>query len=148
VLDKRTLARINDRPRGRGSAIYAALGIAAAVTVMAFLVSYALAAVVGAAGAFLLYKREAEARTARLIYNLASEAAAKFAAVQEACEALSGADKVWRIEGEAKDRGSLSSYGATLSSTEARSVIRSRSALQRCPASRRTWRSGASSPTR
>jgi hypothetical protein len=39
VLDKRTLARINDRPRGRGSAIYAALGIAAAVTVMAFLVS-------------------------------------------------------------------------------------------------------------
>lgn len=120
MLDKRTLARINDRPQGRGSAMHAALGVAVAVGVVALLVSYALAAavlLVGAAGVFLLHKRNAELQTVKLTYNLSGEMAEKFAAVREACGVLASAEKVWRVKGETKDT-EASSYGATLTFDE------------------------------
>ena len=46
MLDKRTLNRINDRPRNRGRVVYVALGTLAVAAAVAFLVSYALAAIV------------------------------------------------------------------------------------------------------
>jgi hypothetical protein len=105
MLDKRKLSRINDRPRGRGSAEYAALATLVVATAVAFLISYAVAAVVflaGTVGVFLLHKRDVEARTTRLTYDLDGEAAARFASVQKACKAFSEANKVWRVEGEAR----------------------------------------------
>ncbi len=104
MLDKRTLARINDRPRGRGSAAYAALGAVVAAVAAGLLISYAAAAVLlfaGGAGAFLLHRREVEARTTRLGYDLDGEAAVMFDGVREACKALSGARRTWRIEEDA-----------------------------------------------
>ena len=105
MLDKRKLSRINDRPRGRGSAVYAALATVVVAAVVAFLISYTVAAVVfllGTVGVFLLHKRDVEARTTRLTYDLDGETAARFASVQEACKALSETNKVWRVEGEAR----------------------------------------------
>jgi hypothetical protein len=105
MLDKRKLSRINDRPRGRGSAVYTALATLVVAAAVAFLISYAAAGMVflgGTVGVFLLHKRDVEARTTRLIYDLDGEAAARFASVQKACKALSDANKVWRIEGEAR----------------------------------------------
>jgi hypothetical protein len=116
MLDKPKLSRINDRPRSRGSAVYAALATVVVAAAVAFLISYTVAAVVflaGTVGVFLLHKREVEARTTRLTYALDGEVAAGFASVQEACEALSDANKVWWVEGEA--RGGYSSGEEVLS---------------------------------
>lgn len=118
MLDKKTLIRINDRPRCRDRSVYVALGTLAVAAAVALLVSYTVAVVVlllGAARVSLLHKREVEARTTTLTYDLDGEAAARFAAVREACEALLGARKLWRVEGEAKEQESSPSYGAVLS---------------------------------
>ncbi len=120
MLDKRTLARINDRPQVRRLATYTALGMAVAVAVVALLVSYALAAVVllvGVTVVFLLHKRNAEVQTVKLTYNLNGEMAEKFATVREACGVLASADRVWHVEGETKDTGAPS-YGAALTFDE------------------------------
>ena len=104
MLDKRTLARINDRPRGRGSAAYVVLGAVVVAVAAGLLVSYVAAAVLlvaGGAGASLLHRREVEARTTRLAYNLDGDAAVMFDGVREACKALSDARKTWRIEEDA-----------------------------------------------
>ena len=117
MLDKKTLTRINDRPQGRDRSVYLALGALVVAAAAALLASYAVGVVLllaGGAGAFLLHKRETEARTTVLTYGLDGEAATRFAAVRSACEALSNARKVWRVEGEAKEQGT-SSYGAVLS---------------------------------
>ncbi|MBA2714804.1 MAG: hypothetical protein H0U55_14765, partial [Rubrobacteraceae bacterium] len=101
MLNKRKLSRINDRPQGRGSAVYAALGTLVVAAAAAFLISYTVAAMAflaGVVGVFLLYKRDVEARITRLTYDLDDETAARFASVQEACEAFSGANNVWRVE--------------------------------------------------
>ena len=100
MLDKRKLARINERHRGGGSATYVALGaiVAAAAGPP---ISYAAAAVllvVGGAGALLIHRREVEARITKLAYSLDGEAAALFDDVRDACKALSDARKVWCIE--------------------------------------------------
>jgi hypothetical protein len=110
ILDKRKLSRVNNQPLGRGWGVYAALATLVVAVAVAFLISYTVAAVVflaGTVGVFLLYKRDIEAQTTRLTYNLDSEVAARFASVQEACEALSGANKVWRVEGEVRGGYSL-----------------------------------------
>ncbi len=120
VLDKRTLARINERPKGRGSPTHAAFGVAITVAVVALLGSYTLAAIVllvGAAFAFLLYKRNARVQTVVLTYNLSGEMAENFSAIQEACGGLADAERVWRVEGETKDTGAPS-YGAALTFNE------------------------------
>ncbi|MBA4116561.1 MAG: hypothetical protein H0X71_09055 [Rubrobacter sp.] len=140
MLDKRTLARINDRPQGRGSATYTALGVAVVVAVVALLISYALATavlLVGAAVVFLLDKRNAEVQTVKLTYNLSGEMAEKFAAFREACGVLTGAERVWRVEGRRKIRGRPLAVQPS-HSARARSGARSRSVSRRCPASRRT----------
>lgn len=101
MLDRKTLERINERPRGRGSAPYVALGAVVAALLCALLLSYALAAAVllaGGALAFLLHRRDAEARSVKLLYDLKGEDAARFAEVASACEALAGARQVWRAE--------------------------------------------------
>lgn len=118
MLDKRTLSRINARPRGRGRAVYVAPGTLAVAAAAALLLSYAVGAVVllaGAAGVFLLHRRDAEARTTRLTYDLGGETAARLASVREACEALADARKVWRVEEDAQEPGASSSYGVELS---------------------------------
>ncbi len=78
-----------------------ALGAVVAAVVAGLLVSYVAAAVLlftGGAGAFLLHRREVEARTTRLAYNLDGEVAVMFDGVRETCKALSNARKIWRIE--------------------------------------------------
>ena len=73
----------------------------AAVAVGLF-VSYALGAVVlvlGAAVAFFL-ARPPGAPKVELFYNLDAEAEARFSGVREACEALAGSEKVWRVDGD------------------------------------------------
>ena len=99
MLDRRTLARINDRPRGRGAAPYVALGAVVVAALCAFF-TFALAAAVVLAGcalAFLLHRRDAQSRSVELRYDLKGEDAGRFAAVVAACEALAGAQKVWRV---------------------------------------------------
>lgn len=86
--------------------MYAALATLVVTAVVAFLISYTVAAVVllaGTVGVFLLHKRDVEARITRLTYDLDGEAAARFASVQKACKAFSDANKVWRVEGEARE---------------------------------------------
>ena len=85
--------------------MYAALATLVVAAAVAFLISYTVAAVVflaGTVGVFLLHKRDVEARITRLTYDFDGEVAAGFANVQEACNALSDANKVWRVEGEAR----------------------------------------------
>ena len=94
-----------------------ALG-AVAVALVSTLLSYVLAAAVLLAGGvvvFLLYQRDVAARTIRLTYNLEGEYASKFAAVQEVCKGLSGAKKVWRVEGDAESLKRPPSDGEGLS---------------------------------
>ena len=108
MLDKRMLTRINARPRGRVRAVYVAPGTLAVAAAAALLLSYAVGAVVllvGTAGVFLLHRRDVEARTTRLTYDLGGEAAPRLASVREACEALADARKVWHVEGDAQEPG-------------------------------------------
>lgn len=96
--------------------MYVAPGAVAVAVAVGLLVSYVVAAVVlvaGGAAAFLLYKREVEARTIRLSYELDDEAAAAFDGLREACKALSDARRTWRIEGDAEAPGG-STDGAIL----------------------------------
>ena len=101
MLNRRALARINDRPRGRGAFVYVALGVVVAAAACAFLLSYVIGGAVLLAGgglAYLLYRRDAEARVVDLHYDLKGEAAARFSVVRAACEALAGAEGIWRVE--------------------------------------------------
>lgn len=101
MLDRKTLAKINNRPRGRGAFAYVALGAVVAAA-CAFLLSYVIGATVLLAGgglAYLLYRRDAEARVVELHYDLKGEAARRFSVVRAACEALAGAEGIWRVEG-------------------------------------------------
>lgn len=75
--------------------------MAAAAGLLVSYVAAAVVLVVGGAGAFLMHRREVEARTTRLTYSLDGEAAALFDGVRDACKALSGARKVWRTEEDA-----------------------------------------------
>lgn len=105
MLDKRTLARINNRPRDRGWAIYVVLAAVVTAATAGLLLSYVAATILlvaGGAGAFLLHGREAKARTIRLAYNLDKESAVVFDGMREACKALSDAQKIWRIEEDAR----------------------------------------------
>ena len=118
MLDKRTPDKINNRPQGGGRPVaYAMLG-AVAVALLSTLLSYALAAtvlMVGVAIVFLLYKRDAATRITRLADDLDTGMTFRFAVVQAACEALSSAKKVWRVEGEAQGRRETSFDGEALS---------------------------------
>ena len=72
MLDKRTLNRINARPRGRGRAVYMVPGTLAFAAAAALLLSYVVGAVVllaGAGGVFLLHRRDVEVRTTELTYD-------------------------------------------------------------------------------
>lgn len=97
MLDKRTLTRINARPRGRVRAVYVASGTLTVAAAAALLLSYVAGAVVllaGAAGVFLLHRRDVKARTTRLTYDPGGEVAARLTFVREVCKALASARKV------------------------------------------------------
>ena len=105
MLTKQKLAEMNSRssrPKGRGVALYAALGAVVAAVILGLLVSYALGAVVLLLGAavFSLGRRGSGTPKVQLFYNLDAEAEARFSGIQKACEALAGSEKVWRIDGE------------------------------------------------
>ena len=105
MLTKQKLTEMNSRgsrPDRRGAAPYAALGAVVAAVAAGLLVSYAFGAVVlllGAAVAFFL-SSPLGAPKVELFYNLDAEAKASFSGVQEACEALAGSEKVWRVDGD------------------------------------------------
>ena len=86
-------------------ALYAVLGAVLAAVAAALLISYALGAailLVGVAvGLFLAGKGSGP--KVELFYNLDAGAEARFSGVRNACEALAGSEKVWRVDGEAVD---------------------------------------------
>ena len=107
MLTKQKLAEMNSRgssrTEGHRVALYAAAGAVVAAVAAGLLVSYALGAAVlllGAAVAFLLDRRGSAGPKVELFYNLDAETQERFSAVRTACEALAGAEKVWRADGE------------------------------------------------
>lgn len=93
--------------------MYAGFGMVAVALLLALL-SYALAAgalLAGVAVAFLLHKRDVAARTVRLDYAPSGESTSRYEAARAACETLSDAKKVWRVEGDAWDRAAKAAGG-------------------------------------
>lgn len=98
MLTKKTIKRINSRPRSTGPAPYvAALAAVVAALAVGYYIHFVVAAAVLAAGAaagFLLYRRRARERTIRLEYDLDERLATRFARIGEACKVLSGSEEI------------------------------------------------------
>jgi DnaJ domain len=104
MLNRRTLKRINERPRKMNRLPLVAIGVGS-VALAALLVTLtsslplALAALLaGALGALGAYWRERTKRISSLAYDdLDGDLAAGFTAVREACEDLASSEKIWRV---------------------------------------------------
>jgi hypothetical protein len=102
MLTKRILTEINTGPqKTRDLWKFTALGASVFVLAVLLLFSYTLALailLVGAVCVWIAYKRDHTGRTPSLVYdNLDTETGARFAAMQEACEALASSERIWRI---------------------------------------------------
>lgn len=100
MLTKKTLERINGRPRSAGPAPFMALAAVAVALAAGYFIHFVLGGAVlaaGVAGGFLLYRRRAQERTIRLNYNLDEKLASRFARIGEACKALSNSEEL-RLE--------------------------------------------------
>ncbi len=106
MLTKQKLAEMNSRgsrPEGRTPAVYAAVGAGVAALAAALFVSYALGGAVlllGAAAAFLLARRGSGGPKVELFYNLDEAEGARFLEIREACKALAGSERIWRVGGD------------------------------------------------
>lgn len=100
MLTRSTLERINARPRGRSLWPFMTIGVGAIVVAALLFLSngLALAALLGgAACVWIAYRRGEAGQTTSLVYGLDAETGARFAAIQEACEALAGSERIWRV---------------------------------------------------
>ena len=104
MLNRRTLKRINNRPKKASLFPPVAIGagfmaLAALLIILTSSLLLALAALLaGAAGVLVAYRAQRAGRIITLNYdNLNGEVAARFSAVREACEALSASGMIWRL---------------------------------------------------
>src|SRR5215203_2890845 len=114
MLNNRTLARINNRPRkvNRLSLLAVAGGtlvlavLSALLYVFEFLPSLAILAVIGGGAllVLLLYVTQKAKMTISLSYkgNLSNEVASRFSSVSEALESLASSGRVWRLADSAR----------------------------------------------
>lgn len=103
MLSKQFLQKVNERPRGRGSAPLVALGALAAAAVVGLLASgFAALAVLaaGAGAAYLVHRKHAQRRTLHVSYDLGGDRrmAARLERIGKACGILASSEKVWRRE--------------------------------------------------
>src|SRR3954452_1885256 len=108
MLTKKILTEINERPKkGRDLWPLVTLGTGAIFLAALLLLTYTLALALLLAAAtcvWLVYKRAQASHTTSLVYDdLDTETGARFAAVQEACEALASSETIWCIA-EQRDR--------------------------------------------
>jgi hypothetical protein len=104
MLNRRTLKRINNRPKKASLFLPVAIGagfmaLAALLIMLTSSLLLALAALLaGAAGVLVACRAQRAGRIIPLTYdNLNGEVAARFSAVSEACEALSASEMIWRL---------------------------------------------------
>jgi hypothetical protein len=112
MLTRKTLKRINERPRQVNRLPLAMIGAGAVVlaALLAVLTSSLLVGLVtlaaGAAGVLVSYRvqKTRGAVTAVTYGDLQGELKARFSAVQEGCEALSSSAMIWRLRGPREQR--------------------------------------------
>ena len=111
MLTRKTLKRINERPRqvnrlplamiGGGSVVLAALLAVLTSSLLVGLVAIAA----GAAGVLVSYRvQKTEAITSLTYGDLQGELKTRFSAIQEGCEALSSSGMIWRLRGPLEQR--------------------------------------------
>jgi len=111
MLTRKTLKRVNERPRqvnrlplvaiGAGALVLAGLLVLLASSLLAGLVVI----VAGVAGGAVYYRsRRAAAITSVTYGELKGELRERGSKVQEACEALSSSEKIWRLRGPVEQR--------------------------------------------
>lgn len=113
MLNRRSLQRINERPRNLNRLPFIAIGAVTLVLalVLALLLSMPLLelGVLAAGGLSLLgvYRSQRAKMITVLTYDLDAEIGARFDGIQEALESLASAEKVWRVDGRTgqRDRG-------------------------------------------
>jgi hypothetical protein len=108
MLNRRTLQRINNRPKQLNRLPLLVIGGASlvfAVLLYALLGSLLFALpvlLVGALGVLVAHRAQKAKSITTLTYdNLSAEVNARFSEVQEACEALSSSEMIWRLRGSA-----------------------------------------------
>jgi hypothetical protein len=111
MLTRRMVQHINERPRKVNRLPLAAVGAGAIVltgllgALASSLVLAAGALVAGAAGVLLAYRAQKTKMVTTITYgDLRGDLKARFAAVQEGCEALSSSEAIWRLSGPLERR--------------------------------------------
>jgi len=113
MLNRRSLQRINERPRSfnRFPLIAIGAGSSALALVLALLLSTPLLALAvlaaGSLGVLGVYRSQRARMITALTYDLDAETGARFDGIQEALKSLASAEKVWRVDGRTgqRDRG-------------------------------------------
>ena len=130
MLNRRTLQRINERPRSVERRPLAVVGAGAVVLalVLALPLSMPLPALgalaVGAIGVLGVYRAQSAKMVTTLTYDLDTETRARFDGIQEALASLSSADKIWRLAREAGQRDRGQKPGSSDSSRDGRQPVR------------------------
>ncbi len=108
MLNRRTLQRINNRPKqiNRLPLLLMAAGSVALAGLLAALLDFLMPALavllVGALGVLGAYRAQKASSVTTLNYDdLSDEVRARFSEVQQACEALSSSEMIWRLRGRA-----------------------------------------------
>ena len=119
MLNRRTLQRINERPRSVNRLPLAAIGAGSLILalVLALLLSMPLPAlavfVVGALGVLGVYRSQRAKMVTVLTYDLDAETRARFNEVQEVLEILASAKRIWHVSGQTGQRDPGRKPGAT-----------------------------------
>ena len=130
MLNRRTLQRINERPRKveRRPLVVVGAGALILATVLALPLSMPLPALgvlaVGALGVLGVYRAQSAKMVTTLTYDLDSEARARLDGIQEALASLASADKVWRVARDAGQRDRSQKPGSSDSSRDGHQPVR------------------------
>ena len=130
MLNRRTLQRINERPKSinRRPLLIVGAGSVVLAAVLAMLLSMPMPALgvlaVGVVGVLILYRAQASRMTTTLTYDLDAETRARFEGIQEAMAGLASAKKVWRVAGETGRRNPGQKPGTSGTSRNGRQPVR------------------------
>ncbi len=119
MLNRRTLQRINERPRSVNRLPLAVIGTGSLVIalVLALLLSTPLPALAvlaaGAVAVLGVYRAQRAKMVTVLTYDLDAETSVRFNDVQEALEGLASAKKIWHVSGQTGQRDPGRKPGAT-----------------------------------